>query len=229
MVFSSPIFLFLFLPVALGYFLLPGLRLRNAWLLALSIVFYAWGEVVFVFLMLASTVMNYFLGLWVDRATNPLRRKWAVGIAIALNIGTLVVFKYANFAVENVNVGLKILHLAPLHFHSVRLPIGISFFTFHALSYVIDIYRRKCGAAKNPGDVALYIFFFPHLIAGPILRWSAIAPQIARRLVTRDGFAEGIRRFVGGLAKKMMIGNVVAGAADQIFALPAGELRPPLA
>src|SRR5439155_9603781 len=229
MVFSSPIFLFLFLPLVLAYFLVPGLRLRNLWLLAFSVIFYAWGEVIFVFLMLGSTLMNYFLGLWVERETIPSRRKWAVGIAVALNLGTLAIFKYANFAVENLNAVLGILRLAPVQMDPVRLPIGISFFTFHALSYVIDIYRRKWTSAKNPGDVALYIFFFPQLIAGPILRWSAIAPQIAQRIVTREGFVEGIRRFTGGLAKKVMIANVVAGPADQIFSLPAAELGPALA
>jgi alginate O-acetyltransferase complex protein AlgI len=230
MVFSSPIFLFLFLPVVLAlYPLFPGLRLKNLWLLAVSIVFYAWGEAVFVFLMLGSTAMNYALGLWVDRESEPARRKWAVAIAVALNIGLLAFFKYANFFVGNLNPMLAALKLGTLHLPPVRLPIGISFFTFHALSYVIDIYRRKSRAAWNPADVALYIFFFPQLIAGPILRWSAIAPQVARRVVTSAGFAEGVRRFTGGLAKKMIIANVVARPADQIFSLSAGELSPVVA
>ena len=229
MLFSSPIFLFLFLPVVLAFCALPGLKLRNGLLLIFSVIFYAWGEVLFVFLMLGSALLNHFLGLWVDRETEPARRKWAVGVAVALNIGTLAFFKYANFAVANLNAVLGLLHLAPVHVGSVRLPIGISFFTFHALSYVLDIYRRKRAAARNPCDVALYIFFFPQLIAGPILRWSAIAPQLAQRVVTREGFAEGIRRFVGGLAKKMIIANVVALPADKIFALPGRELTPAVA
>jgi alginate O-acetyltransferase complex protein AlgI len=229
MVFSSPIFLFLFLPVVLAVCSLPGLKLRNSLLLVFSVIFYAWGEVIFVFLMLGSALLNHFLGQWVDRETDPLRRKWAVGVAVALNIGTLAFFKYANFAVANLNHVLAWAHLAPLQMTSVRLPIGISFFTFHALSYVIDIYRRKWKAAKNPADVALYIFFFPQLIAGPILRWSAIAPQLAKRVVTREGFAEGVRRFAGGLAKKMLVANVVAVPADKIFALGNGELTPSVA
>ena len=229
MVFSSPIFLFLFLPVVLAVCSLPGLKLRNSLLLVFSIIFYAWGEVLFVFLMLGSALVNHFLGQWVDRETEPSRRKMAVAVAVALNIGTLAFFKYANFVVANMNHVLGWLHVAPLHMTAVRLPIGISFFTFHALSYVIDIYRRKWKAAKNPADVALYIFFFPQLIAGPILRWSAIAPQLASRVVTRDGFAEGVRRFTGGLAKKMLIANVVAVPVDKIFALPARELTPPVA
>ena len=229
MVFSSPIFLFLFLPVVLALCAFGGLRWRNSLLLVFSVIFYAWGEVVFVFLMLGSALLNHFLGQWVDREAEPSRRKWAVGIAIVLNIGTLAFFKYANFAVANLNAFLALVHVAPVKMDPVRLPIGISFFTFHALSYVIDIYRRKWSAAKNPADVALYIFFFPQLIAGPILRWSAIAPQLAKRVVTREGFAEGVRRFVGGFAKKMIIANVVAVPTDKIFALDSSQLTTPLA
>lgn len=229
MVFSSPIFLFLFLPVVLALCSVGGLRWRNGLLLVSSVIFYAWGEVVFVFLMLGSALANHFLGRWVEREDDPSRRKWAVGVAIVLNIGTLAFFKYANFALANLNELLALFHLGPLHMDPVRLPLGISFFTFHALSYVIDVYRHKWPAAKKPGDVALYIFFFPQLIAGPILRWSAIAPQLVQRAVTRERFAEGIRRFVGGLAKKMIIANVVAVPADKLFALPGQELTPSLA
>jgi len=229
MVFSSPIFLLLFLPVVLAFCAVGGLKWRNSVLLLFSVIFYAWGEVVFVFLMLGSALLNHFLGQWVDRETAPSRRKWAVGVAVALNIGTLAFFKYANFAVGNLNALLALLHVAPVKMDPVRLPIGISFFTFHALSYVIDIYRRKWPAAKNPCDVALYIFFFPQLIAGPILRWNAIAPQIARRVVSLESFAGGVQRFSEGLAKKVIVANAVATPADQIFALPAQQLTPLLA
>ena len=230
MVFSSPLFLFLFLPVVLTlYALLPGIRLRNLCLLIVSLLFYAWGEVGFIALLLGSTLVNWALGLRVDHEQDPARRKSAVTLAIVLNIGLLAFFKYANFAVGNANAILTAFHLPEIHIGNIRLPIGISFFTFHALSYVVDIYRRKSPAARNPADTALYIFFFPQLIAGPILRWSAIAPQLVQRTVTSEGFAEGIRRFVGGLAKKMIIANAVALPADQIFALPAGELSPALA
>jgi alginate O-acetyltransferase complex protein AlgI len=230
MVFSSPVFLFLFLPIVLPlYLVLPGLRVRNAWLLFFSLIFYAWGEPVFIFLALVSTLLNYFLGLWVDRSADPARRKAVVTLAIALNIGLLGFFKYTNFAVANLNSLLGAFHRAPLVVPHVLLPIGISFFTFHALSYVIDVYRRKWPAARNPADVALYIFFFPQLIAGPILRWSAIAPQLADRAVTRAEFAEGVRRFVGGLGKKMLVANVVAVPVRDIFDLPADQLSGPLA
>jgi alginate O-acetyltransferase complex protein AlgI len=229
MVFSSPLFLFLFLPLVLACTALPGLRWRNWSLLLFSVLFYAWGEFVFVFLMLGSTVLNYLLGLWVERQGEPAGRRRAVAVAVILNVGTLAFFKYANFFVGNLNELLGCLGLGPLHWSRVRLPIGISFFTFHALSYVLDIYRGKAPAARNPRDVALYIFFFPQLIAGPILRWSAIAPQIASRVVSRAGFAEGVRRFAGGLAKKMLVANVVAMPVDQIFALPQAQLTPALA
>ncbi len=230
MVFSSPLFLFLFLPLVLvGYALLPGVRSRNLWLLSVSLIFYAWGEVGFILLLLASTLMNYLLGLWVDRTTRPGSRKLAVAAAIIFNIGLLAFFKYGNLVVSTANLARGWLGLPPVNAAHVPLPLGISFFTFHALSYVIDIYRRKWKAATDPKDVALYIFFFPQLVAGPILRWSAIAPQLAQRTMTRPLFAEGVRRFVGGLAKKMIIANAVAVPADQIFALGANELSPGVA
>ena len=225
MVFSSPLFLFLFMPVVLTvYAALPGLRLRNFWLLLMSLAFYAWGQVDFVLLLLASTFMNYGLGLWVERSEDVTRRKVAVAVAVLVNIGLLSFFKYANFVAGQFNSLLHFFGIGPLNAPHIPLPIGISFFTFHALSYVIDIYRRKWKAATDPKDVALYIFFFPQLIAGPILRWSAIGPQLVQRTFSRDKFAEGVRRFVGGLAKKVLIANAVALPADQIFSLPANEL-----
>ena len=230
MVFSSPIFLFLFLPIVLtGYFFLPGLKLKNLWLLVFSLVFYAWGEPVFIQLALVSTLMNYFLGRWVDRTEDVYWRKFAVGMAVSLNLGLLVFYKYANFLVNNLNALLGEFKVPPIHIPHILLPVGISFFTFHALSYVVDVYRRKWKAATNPCDVALYIFFFPQLIAGPILRWSGIAPQLAQRGVTVAKFADGIRRFIIGLGKKMIVANAVAVPADQIFALPGHELTPMVA
>ena len=230
MVFSSPIFLFLFLPFVLtGYQLVPTIRLKNLWLLIFSLLFYAWGEPVFILLALASTLMNYWLGRWIEGSQEVSLRKCIVGFAVALNIGLLAFFKYANFVGANLNEMLFALHLRPLSIPHVLLPIGISFFTFHALSYVVDIYRGKQNAAKNPADTALYIFFFPQLIAGPILRWSAIAPQLVHRTVTRENFAEGIRRFICGLTKKMLVANTVGLPADQIFALPSSQMTCTLA
>lgn len=230
MVFSSPIFLFLFLPAVLAvYFLLPGLKARNNWLLLVSLLFYAWGEVGFILLLLISTLVNFELGKWVERSENISRRKLAVAVAVVVNVGFLAFFKYAALAVRSLDAALNFFNLGSLPAPHMALPIGISFFTFHALSYVIDIYRRKQAAARDPRDTALYIFFFPQLVAGPILRWNAIAPQLAQRCFDRGTFAEGVRRFVGGLAKKMIIANAVAVPADEIFALPPGQLSAPVA
>jgi alginate O-acetyltransferase complex protein AlgI len=228
MIFSSLIFLFLFLPIALTvYLLLPGTKARNFWLLLMSLVFYAWGQIDFILLLLASTLMNYGLGLWVDRSENPASRKLVIAVTVFINLGLLAFFKYADFFVNLLNSAFQLAGIAPVHAPHIPLPIGISFFTFHALSYVIDVYRRKWKATTNPMDVALYIFFFPQLIAGPILRWSSIGPQLGQRAVSRDGFAEGVRRFAGGLAKKVLIANTVALPANQIFSLPASELSTP--
>ncbi|HWY32345.1 MAG TPA: MBOAT family protein [Candidatus Acidoferrum sp.] len=206
------------------YVFLPGLRIRNFWLLLVSLAFYAWGEVGFIFLLLASTIANYLLGRWMDRSQDPAGRKLAVAVAVVVNVSLLAYFKYANFAVSGINSLLAFWGLAPVAVPHILLPIGISFFTFHALSYVIDVYRRKWKAATDPRDVALYIFFFPQLIAGPILRWSAIGPQLTERTGSLDQLAEGISRFSGGLAKKALVANTLAVPADQIFSLPANEL-----
>ena len=228
MVFSSPIFLFLFLPIVLTVnLLLPGTKARNLWLLLMSLAFYAWGQIDFILLLLTSTLVNYGLGLWMDRSESVTSRKFIVALAVFINIGLLAFFKYANFAVGVFNSSLGLAGLAPFQAPHIALPIGISFFTFHALSYIIDVYRRKWRSATDLKDVALYIFFFPQLIAGPILRWSAIGPQLRQRTVSRDIFADGIRRFVGGLAKKILIANSVAAPANQIFSLPASELSTP--
>ena len=230
MLFSSPIFLFLFLPVVLAiYFVLPGLRARNWWLLVASLLFYAWGEPAFIFLLLASTAVNFFLGKWVENSEEIADRKKAVAVAIVLNVGFLAFFKYTGLAVASLNRLLALTNINAVAVPKIALPIGISFFTFHALSYIIDIYRRKRPAARRPQDVALYIFFFPQLIAGPILRWSAIGAQLEDRRHTTAKFSEGVRRFAGGLAKKMIIANSVAMAADQIFSLPADQLSAPVA
>lgn len=229
MVFSSPIFLFLFLPIVLTvYLLLRGVRLKNVWLLGASLVFYAWGEPLFVVLMFLSTLANYSLGRWLARTPELLARKWIVAVALILNLGVLLFFKYANFLIENVNVALRTAHLAPVHLHQVALPLGISFFTFHALSYVLDVYRGKAQAAQRVSDVALYIFLFPQLIAGPILRWGTMAPQFARRVLSRDRFWEGVRRFIYGLAKKVLLANTLAVAADRVFSLAPELLSPAL-
>ena len=192
MSFSSPIFLFLFLPIALTVcVVLPGTKANNVWLLLMSLMFYAWGQIDFILLLLASTLMNYGLGLWLDRSENPAKRKLAIAVAVVINIGLLAFFKYADFVVGLLNSLLQLAGVAPVPVPHITLPIGISFFTFHALSYVIDVYRRKWKAAADPKDVALYIFFFPQLIAGPILRWSSIGPQLLQRTASLEAVCGG--------------------------------------
>ncbi len=230
MVFSSVIFLFLFLPVVLTLgTLLPGLRPKNLFLLAASLVFYAWGEPGFVWLLLASTAVNFLFGKQLETQTAPLRRNWILGIAVTFNLGFLAFFKYSQFLLQNLNVLLDALRLPLVAVGPTRLPLGISFFTFHAISYVVDIYRGNAPAARKPSTVALYIFLFPQLIAGPILRWSAMAPQYAARALDRERFVEGIRRFVYGLAKKVLVANTLAVPANQVFSLASGVLSPGLA
>jgi alginate O-acetyltransferase complex protein AlgI len=244
MLFSSTLFLFCFLPLVLsGNFLLPG-RWRNAWLLAASLVFYGWGEPFVVTVMLASVAANWAFGLWVARA--PTARLPLVA-TLAFNLGLLVLFKYADWLVGVasrvlltlgwIRTGLPdlaVLVPADWSLHAmlftaqgyVRLPIGVSFFTFQAMSYVIDVRRGVVAPQRNVLRLALYKSLFPQLIAGPIVRYRDVAAQIARRTVAADDFAAGVHRFVIGLAKKMLIANTVAVAADAIFAIPGAALTP---
>ncbi|MDJ0835629.1 MAG: MBOAT family protein [Acidobacteriota bacterium] len=215
MVFSSIIFLFFFLPLALALYLACPKRLRNLTLLLVSLVFYAWGEGFFVLLMLTSITINYLSGLALERFT--VRRKLIAGLSIAANLTLLAFYKYAGFLAANLDPALQAIGLPPVGPVQVHLPIGISFFTFQALSYVIDVYRGRAPVQRNPLNLALYIAMFPQLIAGPIVRYGDVAAQITRRVLDRELFASGIRRFAVGLAKKVLIANVLGSAADQIF------------
>jgi alginate O-acetyltransferase complex protein AlgI len=233
MIFSSTIFLFAFLPVVLTvYFAMAraglGVPARNGLLLAASLFFYAWGETGYVVVLLLSIAANHGFGLWIERARTAAARRRAVGLAIATNLLLLGAFKYANFLVDLLNIGLSpvgvSVSLAPIH-----LPIGISFFTFQAITYVVDIYRREAPVERNPFQVALYISLFPQLIAGPIVRYSEIASQLRERSATLADVAAGVRRFTVGLGKKVLIANSLAVPADRIFALPPNEIAAPVA
>lgn len=229
MVFSSVTFVFLALPfVLLAYFVLP-VAARNAWLLIASLFFYAWGGLPYLPVLLGVVSMNYVFGLFVSDERAPRTRTVSVTIAIVCNLLVLGTFKYANFAVDNLNVFLAACHVSPLVIGKVQLPIGISFFTFHSMSYVLDVYRNDAKVQRNPFLIGLYLIFFPQLIAGPIVRYHHIANQFTERQVTVEGFAYGIRRFVIGLAKKVVLANTFAVPADEIFGLPAGQLTPALA
>jgi alginate O-acetyltransferase complex protein AlgI len=222
--FTEPSFLFLFLPLVLGLYLLPFSWHRNGLLLVASIVFYASGGGAFTWLMLGSVAFNYTIALRIDQLRETPWADRLLAFAVAANLIMLGAFKYTNFAADNLNALLSFAGAAPLVVPTVLLPIGISFFTFHAISYVVDVYRRDASAQKSPLHAALYLMLFPQLIAGPIIRYHDIADQLARRSLGLEGFAYGVRRFVVGLAKKVLIANVVAGPADRIFALPGAQL-----
>ncbi len=226
MVFSSTAFLFFFLPITLLiYFILPR-YLKNAFLLIASIFFYMWGEKSYAAIMVASITLNYISGLLIEQF------KWKrlfLALAIILNVGLLATFKYLNFATGATSEFLLLIGVEPIRQTSVHLPIGISFFTFQAMSYVIDVYRRVTPAQKNPINMGLYIASFPQLIAGPIIRYRDVAAQIVERTVCREDFAYGITRFILGLGKKVLIANTLAGTADQIFAITTDNLTTSLA
>jgi alginate O-acetyltransferase complex protein AlgI len=224
MLFSSPLFLFLFLPGVLAAYFLAPRKLKNAVLLSASLWFYAWGEPAWVLLMLASIGWNYALGLAVDSSASGRQRAGWLAVAVAVNLTALAYFKYLGFAVVQLKGVLAAVGISGLSPPNVRLPLGISFYTFQAMSYVIDVYRRQVRAAWNPLDVALYIALFPQLVAGPIVRYIDVAAEIRQRCVTLDGFAWGVQRFVIGLGKKVLVANALAPVADAAFEIPDGQL-----
>jgi alginate O-acetyltransferase complex protein AlgI len=220
--FSSPIFVFLFLPIVMAlYFAFPG-NWRNLLLVCASLLFYAWGEGAYVVIMLLSMSLNYCFGVMIDRYQT--RAGLILSVAVASNLGALAFYKYSLFIVNNINSLILHLGAKPIEANSVHLPIGISFFTFHSISYLVDIYRKDASAQKNPINLALYISFFPQLIAGPIIRYHDIAAQLTKRPIFPEDVAVGIRRFIIGLGKKVLIANTLAIPADQIFSLPSTEL-----
>lgn len=229
MIFSSVIFLFFFLPLVLGIYFLAGRRARNFTLLAASLLFYTWGEGVYLVVMLASILMNYLFGLFLAESTSKTSSKWIVAYGIILNLVLLGFFKYANFIMDNLNGLSTAVGMPTFVLGSVHLPIGISFFTFQAMSYLIDVYRGKVKPQRNLINLSLYITLFPQLIAGPIVRYSQIAEQLVSRKVKCSSFACGVQRFLFGLSKKVLIANPLAAVADQIFALKAPELSPEVA
>jgi len=214
MVFSSITFLCAVLPVTfIVYGVLPSLRLKNAFLILVSLLFYSYGEPILVLLMLASTLANYLFGLWVGSASGGTKKAGMV-VATCVNLGLLGVFKYANMAVATVNA----LAGTSLPLPNIALPLGISFYTFQALSYVIDVYRGDVAPQRNYARILLYISFFPQLIAGPIVKYHDIEQQMADRRADVADVALGLRRFCVGLSKKVLIANTMAATADALFA-----------
>ena len=216
MLFSSLIFLFVFLPAVLLCYYISPIRLKNIVLLVFSLFFYGYGEPKSLLVMLFSIGINYILGLLVDRYRSSRKKSYVVlTVAAAANLAVIGYYKYTDFFIENFN-GAFGLSLPLLH---IVMPIGISFFTFQGMSYVIDIYRQQGQVQKNPLNVALYISLFPQLIAGPIVRYETVAEQIGKREVHVDKFYSGMERFVLGLSKKVLLANSMGLIADQVFRL----------
>lgn len=221
MLFSSLIFIFYFLPVVLTGYALVGFSrtAQDIWLLLASLFFYAWGEPLFVFVMMASIAVNWLIGLSIGREKKrllPGRARALLVVAIVFNVGILFVYKYLGFVVDNINylVGHELLPHITLH-----LPLGISFFTFQAMSYVFDVYKDEVEVERNPFYVGLYIALFPQLVAGPIVRYADIAEQMRQRKVTWDMFSSGCSRFVIGVGKKILIANSMGAVSDRVFDL----------
>ena len=215
MVFSSVIFLCLFLPIVLGgYYLLPKREAKNLWLIASSLLFYAFSGLWYVLLLLFSVFCNYLAGLFVSG------RKGVLYVAVAVNLGVLGVFKYLTFLVRTVNQLPGVAIAVP----SIVLPVGISFFTFQGLSYVIDVYRNERLKSTRFRDVLLYIALFPQLVAGPIVRYEDVADEIKSRRHTLEQLANGLRRFIIGLSKKLMIADVCGSVVTLIYSAKSSAL-----
>ncbi len=216
MVFSSTVFLCIFLPlVLLGYYICPK-RGRNLFLLIASLVFYAWGEPKYVFLMIFSIIANYVFGLLMDKfRRNSRRLRLMLVLSVVVDLGLLGVFKYTDFIISNLNAAFG----ASFDLLKLALPIGISFYTFQAMSYTIDVYRGDVKVQRNIIDFGMYITMFPQLIAGPIVRYADVEEQLHERRVTAQDFSEGAMRFVVGLGKKVLLANQIGALWSEIYAL----------
>lgn len=216
MVFSSTIFLCVYLPlVLLGYYICPK-KGRNLFLLIVSLVFYAWGEPKYVFLMIFSILVNYIFGRLMDKNRGRQKRmKLLLVLSVVIDLGLLSVFKYTDFIITNVNA----IFGSSFDLLNIALPIGISFYTFQAMSYTIDVYRNDVRVQKNLIDFGMYITMFPQLIAGPIVRYADVQDQLAERSVTTADFSEGVMRFVVGLGKKVLLANQMGAVWSEIYAL----------
>lgn len=210
MLFSSIPFLYYFLPVVLILYFIAPKKLKNSVLLLTSLVFYGWGEPKYVVLMIASILIGYVSGLLIEAFSQKKISKLFLWLSVGINIGFLAYFKYADFFIENFNAatGLSIPLLR------IALPIGISFYTFQILSYTVDVYRKDVPAQKNLINLAAYVTMFPQLIAGPIVRYSHIAKELENRNINVENFAKGMRRFILGLGKKILIANTLGELCD---------------
>lgn len=214
MVFTSPTFLFAFLPIILFLYYISPFKVKNSILLIASLLFYAWGELTFVLVLFFSMIVNYVFGRLIVKYNH---QKWLLSLAVLINLSILVFYKYLHFILVNFNIQSSFSE-------SIHLPLGISFFTFQAISYLVDIYRGKAKVQNNVINLGLYISFFPQLIAGPIVRYNNIAKQLMNRIHSNELFVAGIERFSYGLAKKLIIANAMGAIADPIFALDSSQI-----
>ncbi|WP_241191230.1 MBOAT family O-acyltransferase [Deinococcus psychrotolerans] len=220
MVFSSNVFLFLFLPVFLIiYYLLP-FKGRSAWILIGSYALYSWWRLDFLWLLAGVTLAAYFFALAIDRSNGP-RRFQLLTVAVTLNLCALAYFKYANFGISSFNAAMTGLGFAPFAWAPILLPIGLSFFIFHAISYLVDIYRKEEPPTRNLLDFAAFIALFPHLIAGPVLKYNLLADQFLSRTHTLEKFSYGATRFMTGFAKKVLIADTIAPLVTASFNQPS--------
>jgi len=233
MIFSSSVFLFIFLPIFMITVFSVGKRFRNLFLVIASLLFYAWGEPKYIFLLIISIFVNYLFSFFIDssqRNEKQTRVRLWLSLALVFNLALLVGFKYTGFLASPWNwvgafSGFSFIHL---NVPQLPLPLGISFFTFSAISYLIDIYRKDAQHERNPIYVALYISFFPKLLAGPIVQYRQIKDQITNRSISTDKLAGGIQRFIVGLGGKVLIANTLGAAVDQIFAISPAQLTAPI-
>ncbi|MEJ6756574.1 MAG: MBOAT family O-acyltransferase, partial [Crocinitomicaceae bacterium] len=216
MVFSSAYFMFVFLPVVLLFIGVLHKRFHNAILLLASLYFYAWGSVSHTSILVVSISLNYLFGRLIASGEGK-QRGLLLGIAITINLGILTYLKYANFFLDNFNGVRSIFGHSIIEFKEIVLPIGVSFFTFQAISYLVDVYRKTSPVQKNYLDLALYISLFPQLVAGPIVRYNDVVDQLKNRVLSMSKAAQGVHRFIIGFAKKILIANYVGYIADLIF------------
>lgn len=206
--------MYLFLPICLLlYFILHGIKARNYLLLVMSLLFYAWGEPKWIILMIVTTLIDYGAGLLVDQYRGQKLAKWALAGSIVITLSFLAVFKYLGFFNQNLNQ----IFGAELPTQIFNLPIGISFYTFQAITYVVDVYRGKAQVQRSYANLLLYVALFPQLIAGPIVRYTDIAAQLENREMTLPGFSKGITRFVTGLGKKVLLANIAGQVATSLI------------
>ncbi len=228
MAFDSTIFLFLFLPIILSIWLLSHKQLGNYFLVFTSLLFYAWGQSFYVLVLIASILANHFTGRYLERQEAG-HRKAVLSLGLVANLLLLTSFNYVEFLAENLNHVLILLGTVPIGIPEIKHPVGVSFFTFQAITYIVDIYRGQAPAQKRIIDTALFISFFPRLLAGPIGTYRKLYSQLESRTMSYPKFALGVRRFVIGLAKKVLIANTLAGPANGVFNLLPSPISAELA